>query len=479
MTKASEKKSMMHHAASLKTLKGLEKFTRGKLSKHQKSKTISASMKSAGKGCQIKFKSDYLTDKRHEFEFSKEAYKPYFVTADHNLILESLYFTNHSKGMLTGRSTSFYTKGYSKTKNYRYRLIIPLERELQFHYQIEETLYATDLGYRNRSGITSIINDETISMQVIHDSEKRYFLSIHSETLQDYKNFSEKAFAIKNALGYLTGYLAGDCGYFFVYSTKEMSVPKHFYFTSFRDTIRSSYAPIHTNPYSWLKAIPRKTSDRLYSGKKIQPIPLSVFSSLCKKLYDSLDFTTVIMLIIESSEGSLLVMPGGYAIALEALSKLILKDFPPSKLSPVPVEDMRELLVQLRVVVDGDSPKLSTENKALLKARIEQMNQPTNKAKLKLPFELLEVPLTEKDLQILESRNDFLHGRTPNLLGLGETLAVGRRNQDVYYASLRFYALLSRLILKWVGFDGYVVNQVKIHGKNLGIKNNEPYYIKI
>ena len=115
----------------------------------------------------------------------------------------------------------------------------------------------------------------------------------------------------------------------------------------------------------------------------------------------------------------------------------------------------------------------------VLLVRIENINQTTNKARLKAPFEKLKIPLLEEDLKILETRNDFLHGRTPDVTLAGDNRTLERRNKDLYYASMRFYTLLNILILKWIGFDNYVLNYPKLHEKYCKIKLKEAPFRKI
>lgn len=89
------------------------------------------------------------------------------------------------------------------------------------------------------------------------------------------------------------------------------------------------------------------------------------------------------------------------------------------------------------------------------------------------------IELLPADLQVLETRNDFLHGRIPDFNKLGIDREDNIKNKDMYYASVRLFTLLSMLILKWIGYDNYVLNYPKIHEKYCQIKLKEPYYRKV
>lgn len=64
------------------------------------------------------------------------------------------------------------------------------------------------------------------------------------------------------------------------------------------------------------------------------------------------------------------------------------------------------------------------------------------------------------------------------MTGAGEHRTEKRAGLDLYYVAMRFYTLLNRLILKWIGYDNYVLNHAKIQERATLIKLKEPYYLK-
>jgi hypothetical protein len=246
-----------------------------------------------------------------------------------------------------------------------------------------------------------------------------------------------------------------------------------------RRTIKSTLCPTNTNPFAWLRGN-RKVAEKYYNKGLLRTVSLEEFSLLCQRLHDSVDFSSVILLILESSVASLLFSPGGYAIALESMSDIILANDKP-KLAPIKDPAVRKTIVKgcQAIINENSSTILPDDVKALL-GRIENtINQPTNKARLKAPFEFLGIELNPLDLQILESRNDFLHGRIPDITKAGANRSIDRMNRDLYYASMRFYTLLNILILKWVGYDNYVLNFPQIHREYCKVKMKEAPYRKV
>lgn len=153
-----------------------------------------------------------------------------FKTTSQSMILENLFLGTRSSHSFTGFCSHIYTDGYSKSNKCYYRLIIPLSTKMNFLFQVEESIYETDLGYRSRTGLTASIDGEDLYACVISNSNKDYFHSIESRIKQGFDSFSKKANALKNGLGYLTGHLAGNNGYYFAYRRKEMKSPDFFLF---------------------------------------------------------------------------------------------------------------------------------------------------------------------------------------------------------------------------------------------------------
>ena len=134
------------------------------------------------------------------------------------------------------------------------------------------------------------------------------------------------------------------------------------------------------------------------------------------------------------------------------------------KLAPIKDKSVsRKIRKEFLEVLNLISSTILPDDLATLLKRVDQLNQTTNKARLKAPFDLLMITISDEDLTILETRNDFLHGRVPDLTNAGAKRSTDRINKDLYYCSMRFYTLLNMIILKWIGYDNRVVNYPKIH----------------
>lgn len=374
------------------------------------------------------------------------------------LVLHRLYIHTESNFVPSGTSGSASSYGYQEGRKYYYRLIIPLDEKLDWHFNIEEAVFETDLGFRSRTGIMVETSGETFIVCSMFKEEKAIrFLSIESDKKQKRNTFWHKAYCILCAIGYLTGKLPGNACFFFAYQNSEMRSFRHFYFTECGPSIRHSYHPVYSNPYGYLHR-QREIADDYYTKKKLRPVSRQEFSSLCQKLMDYDAFQNVIVLMMESLSASTGLMPGGLAMALESLTDIILGDL---KVSLRLIQDpllKKNVLKGLRAVVQSYEKQLGPEAFKILAYRIDNINQGTNRARLKAPFEHVKIRLLKSDLAILETRNDFLHGKIPDIRGLGEDRPLLRKTRDCYYAAMRLYTIMNMLILKWIGYDNYVLN---------------------
>lgn len=456
-----KKEEIKYHKALLQTIEQFKKPKVGKLiSKKEIFNGKRAKFKPNQKEFTIEFQYNIFSKNRKDLdvgEFHKEIQIQFGETIYN---LESVFLGDDTPPTVTGSVDSINTSGFSEKRKYYYRLIIPLEKQLLFHYQIAETHFTTDLGYRSRTGTTAIINGESIQACCIHNEKKEYFLAIDSTVKQTFDEFAEKAHAVKIGIGYLSGFCADNQGYFFAYTNKALKLPEHFRCVALRDSIKSDYSPIYSNANGYLHH-DRLLAEKYYS--LLRPVSLDEFSLLCEKIHNSLDFSSTLMLILESSVASLLFMPGGYAIALETLSDLVIGK---RKLKLAPIKDKsvsRKIRKEIYEILNKNSSTILPDDLVTLHKRVDQLNQTTNKARLKAPFDLLTIAINDEDLKILETRNDFLHGRVPDLTNAGANRSTERINKDLFYCSMRFYTLLNIIILKWIGYDNRVVNYPKIY----------------
>lgn len=214
---------------------------------------------------------------------------------------------------------------------------------------------------------------------------------------------------------------------------------------------------------------------------KLTILKLDNFSNLISLIHNNQEFSVSILLLLEASSiRSLIMIPSLFSVVVESLSKIISK-IDEEKVFPIDDKDIsNKIKKELNEVLDLYEKSMTAKGFKKLKGRIDNINSPTikkhltNNEKLILPFEELEIELSENDIKTIEHRNDLLHG---NILLLGEGKKTGSEIDNYMgYVSAKLFTLISLLVLKRIGYSGYVINQSKYYEKSSGMHTDEEYY---
>ncbi len=128
----------------------------------------------------------------------------------------------------------------------------------------------------------------------------------------------------------------------------------------------------------------------------------------------------------------------------------------------------KRIIPKIIKILNDDLSKDFSEGLRIFKSRIEKLNDPTNRAKLTQPFEHFKIPLTQEDVDSIETRNKFLHeGRLIEMNGY-------RRDESwrgTYMIEMRLFTLINRLFLTYLGYKGPIINWGEMHiGQRRAIK---------
>lgn len=409
---------------------------------------------------------------RDDYDFDFEPIKNIsFEIKDLEIHADNLQIVLHSRPLIKGRIHSFSSVAFDKTSPLFHRLILSLDREIDFHFQIEQVVYETTKHYSRECLQANFGNDIDFHLYQYKDrKEKEKYLIIDTTKEMSYEIFADYCYSLLVSFGYITGSFPQNEGYFFSYDTIEMNKPKQFLYSEFRDSIYSFYHPIYSNAHGYIRD--NKTAEK--EQEDLRVMTTNEFSLLCQKVHANSEFLAILLLILESSTSSLLVMPSGFSIALEGLTELFVRENE-DKIAPIKNKsDAKNLRKEILEILLKYKEVIGMDAISIISKRVENINQPTNQDKLIKPFELLNFELTEDDKKAINHRNDFLHGR----ITLSES-DDSKGERKTYHIALRLYTLLSVLILKSIGYDGKVVNYPKIHESAGFDKIVEPYYRKI
>jgi hypothetical protein len=364
---------------------------------------------------------------------------------------------------------NFHSSHLRTTTKYYYRLLIPLKKDLNFYYSFT---------FPHSKGLLEFsLNKFNFTLQEVSITNKKYLVFDCLEKIS-YDTFSDMTWAISVSLGYVLGHLVQEEGYYFAFTQKTRKEYNGFWYSEKRASIKSIYMPLYGNSFGWSN-IPR--SKQKFYHKKLNKLNMEQFSKLCWLNYSDENFRAIILLIIESSSRSLLVMPAGLSVALEGMAdffckkvKQNLKLIKNKKIAQALFDDLIKVIDSYKVVDMIDSEKADFEEGLnVLRNKIISSNSKANVDKLQYPFISQGIILTETDVETIEYRNDFLHGNV-NLNPKKDKRK--KYEMDSYEIALRLYTLLNMIILKYIGFSGYILNHPKIQEHKKKSKMKEDYY---
>lgn len=361
-------------------------------------------------------------------------------------------------------TTSFLTdQGY-------YRVIMPLAKKIPFSEQLTATGYESDIWARSTESTFVHCDEKTFHILLVlpGDNCKEHFMVIDCDTKMDWDVFKNYANSIRNAFGYMTGYLAADYGYYFSYDNFTLEHFTGFRHVQFRQHIQSDYTPINSRHGAYDACANHVIDDQL-----LRSLSIKEFSRLCTLLYENPKMESVIVFMLESSKGSLLSMPSGYSIALEMIAPIIYEG-QDDEIAVIPDKEVRALIrKEFKKIAAEYKDRLQYD---ILSNKIDMLHQATNADKLKKPFSYLNIQLTKEEFAIIKMRNDFLHGRSPVLKREQPCFGEDCEYLDLFHISLRFYTLLNLLILKKIGYTGLALNYAKLFDTECRMVLLESYY---
>jgi len=175
-----------------------------------------------------------------------------------------------------------------------------------------------------------------------------------------------------------------------------------------------------------------------------------LFSALCEALWSQESLRHAANLVVSAMGHTDPLQQGAlYSVALEAITNT-LSEAKSGGLKPIPDKPTsRKFIAELMSVLTYYEAQVPKEGMNILKKNIEGINKPTNRDKLVQTFRLYGLELSQEDVDAIDKRNEYLHGRNP--------LSSGQ-HFELTQISLRLHTLILSLLLKSCGYSGHVIN---------------------
>lgn len=308
--------------------------------------------------------------------------------------------------------------------------------------------------------VRTSVNQNRYDITQYKNKEKSYFVIENLEP-SSLEVFEKDAYAIQKGIGFLIGYMPGGQNYIF-------SGENFIYLRLARKSLKSIFHPVTSNPYSKLHK-EKNIADSYYG--KLKVIPIEVISNFITQIRNNEDFSVAIIFLMEVSHlKSVVSMPGVFSVILESLANII--TIKQDTIEKVIKDDtiFKKIKSDLNTVLDNYANEIGESAEIKFRRKINGLSNTinhkrlTNAEKLRQPFVQLQIKLSDEDEATINFRNDLLHG---NILMNNETTRTSKEiDNKMLYASAKLYTLLSKLILKNSGYNGYVINHAKFYNKN-------------
>jgi len=406
----------------------------------------------------VKYKESYgLSNELHLKQGNKE-----FLINRHSVTYFNANFPSKPQ-ILEGIFSNFKSAKKESNKLYR-RVIIPVkdtdmiyptsileydENHMKFdieNWDRQSSLMG--LSFMSTKGMFSLLKINEFNFQFYALEHIKSYIIDCNEKISN-KEFKRITSIIRICMAFLCGkYYRGETIYL---SAKDTDFTKLVNFERLFEASSTLSENKIINPHFFFDHYEKQDTDTQASLKEHHKMfPTDVFESLCEKCIKSPEILRTIELIVRASSIDDPVQKGAlYSVAIEALTEYLVSETP-EPFKPISNKaEAKKLISSLMAVLDASKSTIDINGYTILSKKIANINSPTNRDKLEKPFELAKIELLPDDLEALDKRNDYLHGREP---------LEGGTRYDLEQIALHLHTLISHLILKHIGYSGHLIN---------------------
>ena len=362
---------------------------------------------------------------------------------------------------------------YCGEKSKYYRMILPLDRELNFIRLFDAYLFCYNKSGFSHELIKTYIEGREFHIYILSkDNTKFLFIDCLAEI--EYQEFYNQCVCILCSLGILTGYFVENECYIVSADDYEFSSIQYKEFCSLRDSKYAVNEILPVNPYSFFSKREAENNRHLMAH-----IYTDVFTRLVNKTCLSLTLENSLFIFLEALSYPLDTQPACLSVVLEGLCNYV-KDENESSFKPITNKGKaKEIRKKMKDLLNDYEADFSINGRKIIEKRIDDINNPTNRGKFEKAIQLLGLELKDYEKESLLNRNTFLHCTTELKTDYIEIKQGSPEYMKLFFASQILVRLLYKMILKIIGYDGYIANILKYNEDFFESIREEPMLIKI
>lgn len=373
---------------------------------------------------------------------------------------------------------SIYSSKLDLDKKYFFRYIVPLDKKENF--EDFENYYIKFNGIQNGNLIKiDSENNKLHFYQFQHNN--RYYLVTETLYKCSFNEIENLAHSTLLTFGFFSGKFHLNESYIVASNRDNFNSPVGLYYKSLRESISGQYNIFTTNAYSVLVPISKRMKAKNAENRmmnmieekwkfRIQIIKEDIFRNMVNLFCQNESFARAALLLLSNSKLGLELQSGAFCIAFETICNSINKKY--NLVAPKTIETLQWDTIKKDLLAIFNNSKLTKEAKQFGINKINNLNQPTNKDKLTLPFKEIGYELNLNEIKVINDRNLFLHGNLNVKDGENEI-------DKLFYTSIMLHRLCCTLILKMCSFEGHIINNIALYSSNINVETNEWGFKKI
>jgi hypothetical protein len=216
---------------------------------------------------------------------------------------------------------------------------------------------------------------------------------------------------------------------------------------------RFFYHPIPASYHEWSYA--RRTPGLLDGSHPLNPV---VIGRCVEKLLERHALVTPIEYLTRFQEAPVEMRGAFISIALEALTSDLEKQGLLTSVAPLSSVDWMSLRTNLCAVLDDHAQRSgwTSDSVGPVRARIDDLNRPTNAQKLTRPFDIMNISLSKEEIYAIRMRNKLLH--TGRLLNPDLVSTHSQAWREAYQVEMHLLTAVYKLTLRYIGYTGAMID---------------------
>jgi hypothetical protein len=336
---------------------------------------------------------------------------------------------------------------------HRFATCLPLPKDLRNRWDATGFLEETDSRtFLSNSVMRLDVGGVVVDCTHLRQAHHLLVDARQSPNLPDEATFTELGETIRRFLSYFLGLRLDTDAYHLVLADDGDAITTRWASGRRRAAAIFGYHPVPLDPVDR-----HRCHSVLGAGKVRGPaLDAAVVGRLITELHRRPALVTPIEYLLRWHEAPVEMRGAFLSVALESLTSVIKAE---RKLkAPKPVDDAtwKRVRAALRAVVESEvKPTPTGDARGPLLSRINDLNGPTNRAKLTQPFDVLGIALRDDEFEAIDKRNTLLHE--------GRILDEAQRQdpdawREPYMIEMRLFTVVNKLLLRFLGYEGPVID---------------------